>query len=147
MFEKTSIIGRLGKDPVLRYTKGAEPIPVANFSVAVNYKAAGEQKTKWFEVVAWRGLGTACANYLKKGSLVYIEGTVAAKLFDTANGPSVSLTLDATTVKFLDTQSQAQTQGYGQAQNQGYGQGQSQGYGQTQGQNYGENPYGGNIPF
>lgn len=105
MFERISIIGRLGRDPELRQTRGQDPVPVTNFSVAVNYRDAnGNEKTKWFEVSAWRGLAGPCAEYLAKGDLVYVEGTVTASVYTAQDGSiQPSLQINAKTIKFLQS--------------------------------------------
>lgn len=74
---KVQLIGNLGADPEVRYTPSGTKI--ASFRVAVNRRwknPEGEQKeaTDWFTVEAWGGLAEICENYLKKGSLVYVEG-------------------------------------------------------------------------
>ena len=84
MVQKTFIIGRLGKDPETRNTDNGT---VANFSVAVSevYKDKnGEKKeiTEWFNIVLWKGLADIAAKYLKKGSLVYIEGKMRTRTWE-----------------------------------------------------------------
>ena len=75
---KTILVGRLGSDPEVRYT--ADGTAVANFSLATSEewkdKNTGEkkEKTEWHKIVAWRRLGEVCEEYLRKGSLVYVEG-------------------------------------------------------------------------
>ena len=67
--------GRLTRDPEIRYTKNETP--VAKFTVAVNrIKRKDEEAAEadFFNCVAWRGLAKICGEYLKKGSLVAIEG-------------------------------------------------------------------------
>lgn len=122
MFEKISLIGRLGKDPEMRHTRGQEPIPVTNFSIAVNRKDSnGNEQTKWFDISAWRGLAGPCAEYLSKGSLVYVEGTVQARAYTDNSGEArASLQVNANIVKFLqtDNQNQNQNSGFG---NNGFG--------------------------
>lgn len=79
------ITGRLTKDPEVRYTK--EEVPIAKFTVAVNElkKKNGNQPVNYFNCVAWRGLAGICGNYLKKGSLVAIEGKMQFRDFE-SNG-------------------------------------------------------------
>ena len=87
MLNKTVLIGRLTKDPELKYTPSG--IAVARFTLAINRpvfsktdksasEGAGEpgnqQEADFIRVVAWRRLGEICAEYLAKGRLVYIEG-------------------------------------------------------------------------
>ena len=75
---KTILVGRLGSDPEIKYL--SDSTAVANFSLATSEswkdKNTGEkkEKTEWHRIVAWRRLGEICGEYLKKGSLVYVEG-------------------------------------------------------------------------
>ena len=76
MLNKVMLIGHLGRDPEIRHTDSA---PVANFSVASterwkDKKGEKQERTEWFNVVAWRALGENCERYLHKGSKVYVEG-------------------------------------------------------------------------
>jgi single-strand DNA-binding protein len=72
-----NFIGRLGSDPEIRYTKSGDC--VCNFSIAVgsqwkNKEGVKQESTEWINVVAFRGLGEICAQYLKKGFQIYICG-------------------------------------------------------------------------
>ena len=82
---KAVLIGRLGKDPELKYTPSGTA--VANFTVATNesYKDKDGKKvenTDWHRVVAWNKLAEICGQYLKKGSLVCIEGKIKTRSYD-----------------------------------------------------------------
>jgi single-strand DNA-binding protein len=74
---KVQLIGRLGKDPEVRYTtKGKK---YTRFSLAVDRtwkdpEGGKQEATDWFNIVAWGKVGEICAEYLKKGRLVYVEG-------------------------------------------------------------------------
>ncbi len=86
---KVILIGRLGKDPEMRVTP--QGIAVTTFNVATNesYKdREGKQveQTEWHRVVAWRKLAEICGQYLKKGSLVYIEGKMKTRTYDDKDG-------------------------------------------------------------
>jgi single-strand DNA-binding protein len=80
MYQKTIIIGNLGREPEMRYTPAGRP--VTNFSVAANRKwkngdgTQGEEVT-WFKVVAWGNLAEVCNQYLSKGRLVMVEGRLS----------------------------------------------------------------------
>ena len=75
------LTGRLTKDPEIRFTK--EEIPVARFTVAVNgFKKNGQTPVEYFNCVAWRGLASIAGEYLKKGSLVAIEGKMTMKPYE-----------------------------------------------------------------
>jgi len=105
MYQKTVVVGHLGRDPEMRYTPSG--VPVTSFSVATTRKwtnANGEQqeKTTWFRVTCWRKLAELTAQYLQKGRLVLVEGDVEASAWTDREGAArASLELTATTVKFL----------------------------------------------
>ncbi|MBX7150490.1 single-stranded DNA-binding protein [bacterium] len=92
---KVILIGRLGKDPELRYTPTGAA--VATFNVATNesYKdKEGKEvdNTDWHRIVAWRKLAEICGQYLKKGSLVYIEGKLKTRNYDDKDGTKKYIT-------------------------------------------------------
>jgi single-strand DNA-binding protein len=79
---KVILVGRLGRDPETRYTGGGQA--VANFSVATDetYKdRAGERqkRTEWHKIVVWGKQAEIAQQYLKKGSLVFIEGRIQSR--------------------------------------------------------------------
>ena len=82
---KVILIGRLGKDPELKYTPNGTP--VAKFSLATDevFKdQSGEQQkhTEWHNIVAWKRLAEICGEYLTKGKQVYIEGSIRSHQWD-----------------------------------------------------------------
>ena len=87
---KVILIGRLGKDPELKYT--ASGTPFCRFSMATddvwNDKNSGErqEKTEWHNIVAWDRLAEICNQYLTKGQLVYIEGALQTREWDDQDG-------------------------------------------------------------
>jgi single-strand DNA-binding protein len=87
---KVILIGRLGKDPELKYT--ASGTPFCRFSMATddvwNDKNSGErqEKTEWHNVVVWDRLAEICNQYLTKGKLVYIEGALQTREWDDQDG-------------------------------------------------------------
>lgn len=87
---KVILIGRLGKDPELKYT--ASGTPFCRFSMATddvwNDKSSGErqEKTEWHNIVAWDRLAEICNQYLTKGRLVYIEGSLQTREWDDQEG-------------------------------------------------------------
>jgi single-strand DNA-binding protein len=107
MYQKTVVIGNLGRDPEMRYTPSG--VPVTSFSVATTRRwtnANGEQqeKTTWFRVTCWRKQAELTAQYLKKGRLVLVEGDIDASSWTDKEGNArASLELTATTVRFLGT--------------------------------------------
>ena len=79
MINKVILVGRLGKDPEIRSTPGGQT--VAKFTMATDEKftdKSGEkqERTEWHNIVAWARLAEICGQYLRKGSLIYIEGSI-----------------------------------------------------------------------
>ena len=101
---KTTIIGYLGRDPE---TNGAQN--VARFTVGVTERwrdREGEEKehTEWYRVVAFNGVGEACAQYLEKGRRVYVEGHLRTRTYTNRDEQEKTITeLLASTVIFLDS--------------------------------------------
>src|SRR5690349_924392 len=87
---KVILIGRLGKDPELKYTSSG--VPFCRFSLATddswNDKASGErqERTEWHNIVVWDRLAEICNQYLTKGRLVYIEGSLQTREWDDKEG-------------------------------------------------------------
>lgn len=85
---RVQLIGYLGKDPESKYTSTGKK--VAHFSVAVTqrWKTGGETKeyTEWVNIEAWGRLGEVCQEYLKKGSLVYLEGRLKTDKYEDKGG-------------------------------------------------------------
>lgn len=87
---KVILVGRLGKDPELKYTGSGTPF--CRFSMATddvwNDKTSGErqEKTEWHNIVAWDRLAEICNQYLTKGRLVYIEGSLQTREWDDQEG-------------------------------------------------------------
>jgi single-strand DNA-binding protein len=86
---KVILIGRLGRDPEIKYTPSGAP--VAKFSLATDevFKdRAGEQqrRTEWHNIVAWNKLAEICGEYLTKGKQVYIEGSIRSRQWEDQSG-------------------------------------------------------------
>ena len=81
---RVQLIGRLGKDPESKFTPTGRK--VTNFSLAVSqrWRTGGEFKehTEWVNIEAWGRLGEVCQEYLKKGSLVFVEGRLKTDKFE-----------------------------------------------------------------
>ena len=85
---KVMLIGRLGADPEIRYTQSGTA--VANFRMATNNRVKrGDEwaeEAEWHRIVAWDRLAEICSQYLKKGSLVYIEGQLRTRSWEDQDG-------------------------------------------------------------
>ncbi len=124
MVNKVIIIGRLGRDPEIRYTSSGTP--VASFSVATDEKWTGQDgnrqsKTEWHNIVAWSRLAEICEQYLKKGKLVYIEGRLQTREWDDKDGNKRRTTeIIANNMQMLSSRSEDESMA-----NSGYGKGPS----------------------
>jgi single-strand DNA-binding protein len=102
---KVILVGRLGKDPEIRYTP--DGTAVANFSIATSDewkdKNSGEKKerTEWHRIVAWRRLGELCGEYLSKGRQVYVEGKIQTRSWEQDGVTRYSTEIVATDIQFL----------------------------------------------
>ena len=86
---KVMLVGRLGRDPETRYTGGGQA--VANFSVATDesYKDKNgerQKRTEWHKIVVWGKQAEIAQQYLKKGSLVFIEGRIQSREWQDKEG-------------------------------------------------------------
>lgn len=104
MLNRVILIGRLTRDPELRYTGSG--IPVASFSLAVDRpytNQQGERETDFIRVVVWRKLAEVCAKNLGKGRLVAVEGRLQVNSYEAQDGSKRQATdVIADNVRFLD---------------------------------------------
>jgi single-strand DNA-binding protein len=89
MVNKVLLIGRLGRDPELRYTQGGQA--VANFTVATNEywnnkEGERQERTEWHRIVAWGKQAEFCNNYLAKGRQVFVEGRLQTREWEDQKG-------------------------------------------------------------
>ena len=101
---RVQLIGRLGRDPESKFTPTGKK--VAHFSLAVSNrwksKEGGmKETTDWMNIEAWGRLGEVCQEYLKKGSLVYIEGRLKTDKYEDKGEPRYFTKIVAQTVQFL----------------------------------------------
>jgi len=105
---KMIIIGNLGSEPEMRFTPNGNP--VTSFRVATNWKyttSQGERReeTEWFTVVAWNRLAEQCNQFLTKGRLIYVEGRLRTRTWDSQDGEKrFRNEIVADHVTFLDRQ-------------------------------------------
>src|SRR5260370_39745998 len=107
MINKVILVGRLGKDPESRSMPGGNP--VAKFTVATDERytdKSGEkqERTEWHNIVAWGKLAEICGQYLRKGKLVYIEGSIRTDSWDDKESGQKRYRTEivANTMKMLD---------------------------------------------
>lgn len=104
------LVGRLVKDPELRYTQSG--IAVANFTLAVNRRFAkeGDQQADFIQCVVWNKVAENVAKYLTKGSQVAIEGRIQTSSYEDKDGVKRYKTeVVAENVEFLNTKKKEET--------------------------------------
>jgi len=117
------LIGRLTKDPVLRFIPNSGTA-VARFSIAVNreFKREGQPDADFFNIVVWGKSAENCANYLKKGRLVAVNGQMRNNNYEDKNGVKhYTIEINANRVQFLEW-------GNNESSNRQNNQNQQQGY-------------------
>ena len=104
MMNRVVLVGRLTKDPELRYTPNG--VPVSNFTLAVNRtftNQQGEREADFINCVIWRRPAENVANFLKKGSLAGVDGRLQTRSYDDSDGKRVYVTeVVADSVQFLE---------------------------------------------
>lgn len=88
MLNKIILMGRLTRDPDVRYSQGAEPMAIARYSLAVNrrFKRQGEQDTDFIPCVAFGKQGEFAEKYLSKGRLIAVSGRLQVRNWDDSYG-------------------------------------------------------------
>jgi len=114
---KVILVGRLGRDPETRYTGSGQA--VANFTMATDesYKDRNgerQKRTEWHRITAWGKLAEICQQYLKKGTMVYIEGRIQSREWQDKEGQKrTSYDIVANTMKMLSSRADAAAAGGG----------------------------------
>ncbi|WEK54227.1 MAG: single-stranded DNA-binding protein [Candidatus Cohnella colombiensis] len=105
MLNRVILIGRLTKDPELRYTPAG--VAVAQFTLAVDRGFSSnkeEREADFIPIVVWRQLAETCANYLRKGRLTAVEGRIQVRNYENNEGRRVYITeVIADNVRFLES--------------------------------------------
>jgi len=105
LLNRVILIGRLTRDPELRYTPAG--VAVTQFTIAVDRPFSNQQNQReadFIPVVTWRQLAETCANYLRKGRLTAVEGRIQVRNYDNNEGKRVYVTeVIADNVRFLES--------------------------------------------
>ncbi|WP_449241626.1 single-stranded DNA-binding protein [Desulfoscipio gibsoniae] len=107
MLNRVILIGRLTRDPELRYTPNG--MQVASFALAMNRQYTNRQgekadETTFIDIVVWQKLAETCANYLGKGRLVAVEGRLQSRSYEDKQGTRRKVVeVVASDVRFLDS--------------------------------------------
>jgi single-strand DNA-binding protein len=86
---KVMIIGRVGRDPEMRYTPSGRPVTTFSLASSRSWNTADGGKrteTEWFNVVAWSNLAEICKQFLAKDRLVYVEGRLQTRHWEDPEG-------------------------------------------------------------
>lgn len=106
MLNKVQIIGRLGRDPELRYSQSGSPVCTLSVATDEGYTDRDGKKvdrTEWHRVVLYSKAAENCNQFLKKGSLVYVEGSLQTRKWQDQQGQDrFSTEIKAQRIQFLD---------------------------------------------
>ena len=102
-FNKVFLLGRLGRDPEIRYSSNNTPI--CNFSIATSerVKNNSEERTEWHKIVVFGAQAENASKFLKKGSSVFIEGRIQSRTYQDKDGNEKTVyEIIANSLSFLD---------------------------------------------
>lgn len=106
MLNKVMIIGRLGRDPELRYSQSGSPVCTLNIATDESYTDRDGNRVdraEWHRVVVFQKAAENCSQYLTKGSLVFVEGSLQTRKWQDQQGQDRYTTeIKAQRVQFLD---------------------------------------------
>ncbi|HSL94284.1 MAG TPA: single-stranded DNA-binding protein [Bacillota bacterium] len=101
MLNKVILIGRLTRDPELRYTPNTGTA-VGSFTLAVNRVGGKQEETDFIDIVVWSKQAENCAQYLRKGSLAAVDGRLQIRSYETKEGQKRRVAeVVASSVQFL----------------------------------------------
>ena len=102
---RVQLIGRLGRDPESKFTPTGKKVTQFSLAVSNHWKDKnGETKesTEWVNIEAWGRLGEVCQEFLKKGSLIFIEGRLKTDKYEEKGETRYFTKIVAQTLQFLD---------------------------------------------
>lgn len=131
-FQTVILAGNLGRDPEMRYTPSGQAVTNLNIATNRQYTSnSGERvkETTWFRVSVWGKQAEACNQYLRKGSMVLVEGrltqdpaTGGPRVWTGQDGsPRASFEVNAQTVRFISGRQDSQSMGGGSNNSSGGG--------------------------
>ena len=107
---RVQLIGYLGKDPESRLTPTGKKVTNFSLGVTQHWKSDGKPKetTDWFNIEAWERLGEICDQYLRKGSLVFIEGRLKIEKYEVNGETRFSTKVIANQLQILNHKDKAE---------------------------------------
>jgi single-strand DNA-binding protein len=123
LLNRVILIGRLTRDPELRYTPAG--VAVTQFTLAIDRPFTNQQtkekEADFINIVTWRQLAETCANYLRKGRLTAVEGRMQVRNYDNNEGRKVYVTeVVADNVRFLESSKDGGSSGGGSNREESY---------------------------
>ena len=100
MYNHVTLVGRLGRDPETKFTGSGKA--VANFSIATDEGFGDKKKTTWHSIVCWEKTAEAVQKYVKKGSLVLVDGRIQVREWEKDGKKNKAFEIVANRVQFLD---------------------------------------------
>lgn len=108
---KVILLGRVGKDPEIQQFDGGNK---ASFSVATTERGFTTrdgkeipEKTEWHNIVCWKGLSTIVERFVKKGDLIYLEGKITTRSWDSDNGKKYITEIVADNIELLGNKAES----------------------------------------
>ena len=127
---KVILMGRLTRDPEVRYSQGEQATAIARYTLAVDRRfqrrdnSGNEQTADFINCVAWRQTGEFIARYFQKGSMIAVVGSIQSRSWDGNDGKKQYATeVVVDEAYFTGSRAESGTQGGGNYQNQGFNQG------------------------
>ena len=83
------LVGNLGRDPELRFTGGGQPVCTMRLATNEHWTdkdGQRQERTEWHSIVVWGRMGETCNEYLRKGSQVYVEGSIQTRQWEDRDG-------------------------------------------------------------
>lgn len=112
MLNKVLLIGNVGDDPNIKNLDGG--VKVATLRLATNEYYKDSKHTEWHTVIAWRGLADVAEKYIKKGTLVYVEGKIRRRKFTDKDGNErYSFEIQADVIRMLGRSGSTETSAKG----------------------------------
>jgi single-strand DNA-binding protein len=127
---KVILIGNLGNDPDIRYLPNGNPVATLSIATGESWKdkttGKTEERTEWHRVVCFNRLAEIIGEYTKKGSKIYIEGSLRTRKWQDKQGQDRYTTeVVAQEMQLLDAKSSSQSGGYPDEEPRNYGQSKS----------------------
>ncbi|MGZ8256916.1 MAG: single-stranded DNA-binding protein [Gallionella sp.] len=113
MFNKVTLIGRLGKDPEVRYTTEGHAVTNVSLATTESWKdksGAKQEKTEWHNLVFYRGLAETAAEYLKKGAMIFVEGKLTTEKYQKNGEERYATKIVISELKMLGSNNKAEAE-------------------------------------